>query len=382
MKKEPKKKVAPKKNEQQKKESKIITNVDIAREAGVSKALVSAFLSGKYYGPDRKQGIGISEATREHIRETCFRLNYIPDNPAGFFCLYPEKADVAFLLNDIVYDGFSNPYHSLIFEGFTKAATEKNVDLSNFLFRSQHDYMLDPDPLPNAILRGSIKKIALNGNPPNYSLLLRLQQMDVAVVVMGMNPELDGIVAVVPDFFEAGRMGIHKLYDNGHRDIMVIRSEHTTKNRYSGKKLEDGCFTALRELGLNCNENALLEFTSAEGRDEHLTGKRFLSLESKPTGVFCLDDQITRTLIRGLSEHGLSIPDDLSVIGCNDDRYNRDLRPWHSSIHVPCCRMGSRAFQELNRIAAQGRPERSETIILPVHFVDKGTVKSLTPVTS
>ncbi len=358
-----------------------ISHARIAEEAGVSPGLVSAFFSGNHYSPNRPRGIGISAATRQRIKETCLRLNYVPDNPAGFFRLYPEKADVGFLLNENVRDGFSNPYHSLIIEGFAKLAFEQNVDLNNLFFRQEHDYMLSPEALPNAIQRGAIKKVALMGLPPNYSLLLRLKQLDVATVVLGLDPDLDGMVSIVPDYFEAGRTAIHELYRNGHRRIAVFAAYHSSRHRYNGKLLAHGCVSAAKELGVPLNEEDVVE-VDLSSKSRMAPEEMFKSLNPRPTGVFCFDDQMARVLISTLAEAGIRTPDDVSVIGCNDDRYNQELPTRHSTIHVPCREMGMRAFQELTRIAVDGPPKKRETILMPVTYVDRGTVKDCSTVSS
>lgn len=353
-----------------------ISHAEIARAAGVSPGLVSAYFSGNHYGRDRKSGIGIGEATRKKIKETCLKLNYVPDNPLGIYLLYPDKADVGFLLNEVVIEGFANPYHSLVFEGFAKSAFAAEVDLSNLFFRSNHDYLINEDGLPNPILRGAIRKVGITGLPPNYSLIYRLLKMDLALVVVGFAPPIDEVVSVVPDFKESARLAIHTLHQHGHRKIGVAGQFYNTgQDRYNGRLLREGCLQAFQELGLPFEENDFMVFGAKEELSE-IAG-HFRSKPNRPTGIFCMDDQMARVMAQGLQEAGLSVPEDISIIGCNDDRINQELSPNFSSIHLPCREMGQRAFKELNRVAVEGRPKGQEVIVLPVKFVDRGTVRTL-----
>jgi DNA-binding LacI/PurR family transcriptional regulator len=346
----------------------------IAKEAGVSPGLVSAFFSGKHYGPDRKRGIGISEATKEKIRRTCHRLNYIPDNPLGFYRLYPEKADVALLLNEKVGGGgFSNPYHSLIVEGFARVALESQVDLSNLLYRDEHDYLVDPTGLPNSIQRGSIKKVALIGRPLNYSLVYRLFKMDAAIVLAGQSIPMDGLVSVVPDFFAAGKLGIQVLAEHGHREILVGWTHTTDPRTYNGKLLHEGCRVGAEEHGIVLRDDDFIKMGHSPNYVDALLPA--LSRPKPPTAIFCLEDQLARSVSVSLQNFPSELNSDLAVLGCNDDRINQEQFPRRSTIALPCREVGALAFQEVNRIAVEGRPEGDVTRILPVKYVDNGTLR-------
>ena len=352
-----------------------ISYAEIARAAGVSPGLISAFFSGNHYSSERKSGIGISPAKRRKIIETCHKLYYIPDTPYAFYRLYPEKADVGVMLNDDVGDGFSNPYHSLLFEGLAKRAIETGVEVSNLFFKGMCDYLVRPEAIPNAIQNGSVNKLAIMSRP-NCSLIYRLLKMDVSLVTVGQAIPMDGVVSVVPDFFEAARIAIHKLHEHGHRTIAIGEFPIMPRpESYNGRELRLGVEQAFRELGMPFNESYI--FNTPPGFN-HEDLKVFLAqLPLPPTAIFCFDDHLARTVSHALEDAGFSVPGDISLIGCNDDRINREVRPGLSTIHLPCVQVGKRAFDELSRIAVEGRPQQYERIVLPVEFLDRGSIRSL-----
>jgi DNA-binding LacI/PurR family transcriptional regulator len=98
--------------------------------------------------------------------------------------------------------------------------------------------------------------------------------------------------------------------------------------------------------------------------------------KAPPSAVFFFDDHLARVFVEALSSHGLRVPQDLSIIGCNDDLLNQKNQGGFSTIHLPCAEIGARAFEELNRLAVEGRPKSSETIMLPVKYLDRGTLRS------
>jgi len=350
-----------------------ISHAEIARAAGVSPGLVSAFFSGNHYGPDRKSGIGISLATRRKIKETCHRLRYVPDNPLGYYRLYPEKADVAFMLNTTVTDGVANPYHAMVFDGFAKCAFKHDVDLSNLFFLPDHDYLIVPEELPNAIQRGAIKKVAITGNPVNYSLINCLLRMEVEVVAAGQAPPVDGVVSVVPDFKKAAYLGLKTIFEHGHRRIAVISYDRTLAGaNYNSRLFREGCLEAIADFGIELCEGDFIVLKSTP--ECTFWADRWKDPRLRPTALFSLEDQLARELAQCLRINGMRIPEDISVVGCNDDLINRNSEHGFSTVALPCYEIGARAFSELNRVAVEGRPEGPETIILPPNYVDRGTV--------
>lgn len=349
-----------------------VSHAEIARVAGVSPGLVSAYLSGNHYSSERKHGIGISQAKRRKIKDTCLKLQFVPDNPFAFYRIYPEKADVGFLLNEKVMDGFSNPYHSLIFEGFARAAFEAEVDLCNVFYRSETDYVVDPETLPNPLLKGTVNKVAITGLPPNYSLVHQLLRMERCVVFVGQSLPVDGVVSVVPDFKSAARQAVEILHAMGHRNIVAAHPSTSRKNLYNGKLMREGFLSACADLNLEIGDAHILGF------EPHFNAEALLAelrgFNPLPTALYCLDDSFARSVAHALRGAGYSIPRDISILSTNDDRINQEARPALSTMHIPCREMGECAFRELNRIAAEGRPAQAECQMLPVHYVDRGTV--------
>ena len=88
------------------------------------------------------------------------------------------------------------------------------------------------------------------------------------------------------------------------------------------------------------SESWLLEesFNSASGYDMM---KRILSMEERPTAVFAASDAIAIGAMRAISEAGLSIPKDISIIGFNDVEACKYTTPALTSIHAPAYDMGA-----------------------------------------
>lgn len=348
----------------------------IAREAGVSRGVVSAFFSGRYYSMDRKSRIGIGAATRAKIKETCLRLNYIPKDPALFFLLYPEKADVGFMLNHLIPDGYGHPYFSLVLDGVNKKASSLEVSVSNFFFDHEHDYMIDPTTLPAPILSGAIKKVLVAGGRQNYSLFSRLNDMGVSVVQLGHSSGIAGTVSVVPDYRGVARLAITRLIEKGHRHIAVVADAYYRPDYYQSRELNAGCREAMATIGIDFKDSDVLIKKAIGYESPSSIIPTLMARKPRPTAVYCYHDWAARSLISSMPDYGLQVPEDFSVVGTEDDRISQTMRPGLSTVHIPHRRLGERAMTELNRIVVDGC-EKHEEIVLPVEYVERETVRSL-----
>ena len=66
-----------------------------------------------------------------------------------------------------------------------------------------------------------------------------------------------------------------------------------------------------------------------------------------PTAFFCDNDLVAAALIRALNAHGIRVPDDVSVMGFDDEQLCQVIQPTLSSVHVPRHKMGEMAVRRL-----------------------------------
>lgn len=105
---------------------------------------------------------------------------------------------------------------------------------------------------------------------------------------------------------------------------------------------------------------------------------RFMSLNDKPTAICAMNDSLAHYFIAEVETHGLSVPDDLSVIGFDDlERYSP--RPaLLTTMHQPFDKIGRRAADLLiNRLRQNGgTPPPHRHILLPTPLVVRATCRS------
>ncbi|MCH4165697.1 MAG: substrate-binding domain-containing protein, partial [Lentilactobacillus diolivorans] len=94
----------------------------------------------------------------------------------------------------------------------------------------------------------------------------------------------------------------------------------------------------------------------------------------KPTAIFAINDEIAIGLYRGIHEAGLTIPDDISIVGYDDIDLAEYITPKLTTVHQPAFEMGTTAAQLIiKRIENQSEP--IQRVSLPVKLVERQSVE-------
>ena len=340
--------------------------------------MVSSFFSGRFYGNNPQHSIGISEKSRANIVAAARRLNYLPDNPVLRLRLYPESGDYCFLLNADVSEGIANPYFSRMVNGVLAELNDPSRQISYGQFQTTVDYLADTDLLPNSLRTATASRFILAG-APNYSLITAIVQRGGLCVYLSRVVPLSGVSSVVPDYAEAAKLAVRHLVDRGHRKISFGAEYYfLPADAYNKQELVRGCAEAMKEAGLAFSAEDVVYKTKAALSPPNEILERILKRKPRPTAVFCFDDFTALGLMRAAMEAGLRLPQDLSVIGCNDENRMVGLRPTLSTVHLPAEEMGAMAVRELARMLKEDPAKPSAAkCMLPVQLVERESVLRL-----
>ncbi len=127
---------------------------------------------------------------------------------------------------------------------------------------------------------------------------------------------------------------------------------------------------ALESAGLGVDPDLIFVGDAhEEGGREGLLALR--SLPDPPTAVLCFNDLTAVGALRGARQLGLTVPDDLSLIGFDDVPLARYIEPPLSTIRQNTHALGQRAAQMLLELMAGGQPPAP--VVLDTTFVDRGS---------
>lgn len=146
----------------------------------------------------------------------------------------------------------------------------------------------------------------------------------------------------------------------GHTRIAFIRGDPThlaVGNRYLG--YQDG----LEQSGLPYAEELVAAGDNSIGSGERCA-EQLLQLEHRPTAIFSANDDMAAGVVRVAARMGISIPDELSVAGCDDISLAQMIYPSLTTIRQPLSAMAHAASKALID-GARGRPHEPGLEIVP-----------------
>jgi LacI family transcriptional regulator len=308
---------------------------DIANEAGVSKATVSMALNGSSK---------ISQATAAKILKVAKEKKYRPNAFAKG--LSTGKSQIISL---ILLARLGSPtewilqpswmFYNPIFRGVSTVISRKKYQLQfEFINLSFQDYQtIVADTIREGRTDGMLLLVT---NEFDHLFLKELTDYGVPIIVL--NKEL------TPDFssvelntYAGAYEAVSYLISLGHREIAHIRGP---EDSYNAQKNFHGYVNALRDNRIQIQDDYILTGDWKIESAKELMSK-FLKLTSPPTAVFCSSDHMAIGAMQAIIEAGLSVPGDISVIGCDDMEVSKVITPKLTTIASP--------LEELGRIAAE-----------------------------
>ena len=164
---------------------------------------------------------------------------------------------------------------------------------------------------------------------------------------------------------------VRYLIECGHRKIAFLSDNNigVDQQRFRGYR------RALKEAGIEYSDkNFLMLHTETEEVDRSF--QRIARKVSAFTAVFCCSDLFAIQLMNILQDQGIRVPDDISIIGFDDNLYGRLHRPALTTMHQDAEHRGRMAARTLIDLIKGIQPESTQIVMKP-HLVIRDTVKRL-----
>jgi len=336
-----------------------VTLKKIAEALDLSTATVSKAL---------KDYSDISLETKLKVKALADSLNYKP-NPFAQSLRNKESKIIGLIIPEIVHDFFAN-----IILGVTKTA-EKHGYLVITL-QSDESYGVEKKQIELLLSRnvdGIL--ISLADNTVNYNHIKEIKRARVPVVLYDkISKSIEGHKIVIDDQKAAYNATKH-LIDCGCKRIAHVRGAlrpQTTIDRFIGYKM------ALKDHNITFDNSIVFEAKSLTFEE----GKRIayeIALKHRDIdGVFAFCDLLATGVLVGLKEHGIKIPDDVSIIGFSNWLLSTVTTPTLSTINQSGFQMGEEAFklllEEIDDIK-KGRDIKYKTVEIPTKVIVRNSTK-------
>ncbi|MEF2071170.1 LacI family DNA-binding transcriptional regulator [Consotaella aegiceratis] len=329
---------------------------DVAEAAGLSVTAVSKVINNRE---------GVSASNRKRVMQILEEMGYRGRGGKPAAALRELEAITVITLDRYVTD---NTFYNEIVEGVLEEASEQGVPAEFNI-------------VPSAALAAGETNL-LWSEAPQAAVLIGLDRREVidavctanvpAVIANGMDRSMR-ISSVSPDYHFGGWEATRYLLDQGHSDIVHVTHTH----RESIKLRLDGFRDALEEAGIAFSpERHVLDLGSPnrisfEARE---VVDRFLANRNEmPSALFCVADIVALAAIQAIQARGLSVPDDISVMGFDDLPIGAHSTPPLTTMQIDRQEVGRMAIRLLmERIS--GKKATVKRVGLNVDLIERRSV--------
>lgn len=333
-----------------------VTINDVAEKAGVSAKTVSRVLNEEPF---------VKDSTRESVLKAIGELGYRPNSLARSLRMQETKTI------GLVVPNSANPFYADVAKGVEKVSFDEgyNIILCNS-DRNINKEIMYADLLAQKQTDGILFVGAWIGDQMDH--IHQLHQTGMPMVIVDRLIRGLPIDSIVADNFLGGKIATEHLLSLGHRRIACIAgAPEATPN---AKRLL-GYKDALEQAGIPTNESLIFrgDFQYSGG---YQGGQALLSLAEPPTAIFAANDLMAVGAIRAALDQGLSVPDDLSVVGFDDIQMSAFVNPSLTTISPHNQKMGEIAMRMLlDRIREKNLPVRHES--LDVELIERQSTKGV-----
>jgi LacI family transcriptional regulator len=315
----------------------------VAEKAGVSITTVSRVLNR----PEM-----VSEKTKENVLAVMKQMDYTP-NWFARNILSKKTNVIGLLIPDV-----RNPANLEIAKGVEDAAHQKgyNVMFCNTEYQKEKELQYI-----DTLLERKVDGLILTSSQLSIAQVEAIRKKDSECVLIGKT--IDDVQAdmIFVDYISVTQEAIEHLLRMGRKNIGILLSEHPKVEER--EKLE-GYKCALAGAGVSfCREMVSVGEQTMEGG--YVAMGKLLQGSCLPDAVFASTDQMALGVMEKLKQMGISVPNDIAVIGCDDLEFGAVMEPGLTTITRPMYRMGLMAARLLFDNLEEEQPQREgQKIIL------------------
>ena len=338
-----------------------VTLRDIAKHADVSLSTVSQVLNNR---PN------VSAEMRQHVMKVAAELGYKQKVEADGTLTY-KLSTVGVITKSRDNDPLIvNPFYSYILAGVERECQRHNINLmyANLEVDTRNHATNFPAMLLDDIVDGVIvigafleETIADISRRTNQNLVL----------VDGYTSDDISFDSVLIDNIKGAIGAVSYLIENGHEHIGLVGSQPDAYPSILERR--QGYLLALDQHGI---DHTYIEDSALDRADAFAATLRLLKRHPDITALFACNDNVAIGAMNAVREFGMSIPDDISIVGFDDIDIAQEVMPPLTTMHVDKVFMGAMALRHLrDRAADPYRPPVKA--LIGTHLIERSSVRRL-----
>jgi LacI family transcriptional regulator len=325
--------------------SKEVTILDIAKQLKVSIATVSRALNDDPV---------VSKKTKKRIFDLANEVGYRHNRFAAN--LRQQKTHT---IGVLVHELNSN-FITSVLAGIEKVTTEAGYDI--IIAHSGENFEKEKANAMNLFHKRVDGLIAsLSFDTTSLDHFLPFEKKGIPVVFFDRVEENSDTIKVVIDNYKAGYLATQHLLEQGCKRIAIVTAS-LKRNVYAQRY--KGFVDAQFDKNILVDEQLVMikDLSEQSGIECAL---EILGMDPMPDGVFITNDFVAAQCMRTLKEHGIRIPDDIAVVGFNNDAISRIVEPTLTTIDYPGADLGQIAAKNLvEHLKGERDIKQTSTIIV------------------
>jgi len=324
-----------------------VTIADVAGHAGVSPTTVSHVLSGK-----RLVGAATRDRVERAVRELGYRPNMVARN------LRTRRTQViAVIVPDI-----TNPFYAVLTRGLADAVD--TAGYGTYVCNTDARFEREQKFLEDVLDRG-VDGVVLASVDVSQEHLDEPARYGTPVVCLGDSHDFPAVDRVVPDDEDGSRSATAHLVSRGASRIAMI-----TGPPGAGVARVRGYRHALESAGRPFDPELVREggWTRQGGRDAM---RALMSEDPHPDAVFCANDLMAIGAMDVVHELGLSVPDDVALVGFDDVDAATLVTPTLTTVTNPAYDAGRYAGKLLVERMSGDYTDGRRTVVLPCRLIKR-----------
>ncbi|MCH7226605.1 LacI family DNA-binding transcriptional regulator [Haloferula sp. A504] len=318
-----------------------VTLKDIAELVGCSQATVSNAINGRGR---------MSAKVREEILARCAELHFVP-NSAGRSLRLRRADAVGVIYAPSFAELFGNVFYARIMEGLAESFGEAGLDL---ILGNR----TDADGLPTIVSQGKVDALVVLAGVFQQEDFAKLRRCRVPMCIVDGHVGSMQADSLTTDGYGGGLKVAEHFIERGHRRIMMVAYKTPL---YNIEQRIAGFLSGLRAGGVQAEEKeVILRVSDDEDAASQVLAR--LDQDQPPTGIFAVNDTLADHLLNALAGKGIKTPDDVSMVGFDNDPLAARSSPPLTTVGVDKRVFGSLSAKlVLDRLSRPGGP--------PVHQV-------------
>ncbi|MBX2900761.1 MAG: LacI family DNA-binding transcriptional regulator [Cyclobacteriaceae bacterium] len=321
-----------------------ITIYDIAKELNISPATVSRGL---------KDHPGIRKDTKRKILEAARKMGYQQNTFASN--LRSKRSNTI----GVIIPRLNSYFMATVIAGMEKVANQRGYNL--IISQTQESFkkeIASVNTMFNSRIDGLMVSLAYDtDDTKHFDLLLKRK---IPIIFFDRVLTHPGCTSIVIDNRQAGFDATHHLIQQGCSRIVHIAG-NLSRNVYSDRL--EGYKQALVAAGIPFDP-ALVINNSLSEQGGMEAAQQILAMPQRPDGIFSSNDTSAVACISQLKASGIQIPQQMAVVGFNNDPISKVIEPNLSTVHYPGHEMGEVAASTLITKLDQPAAHALNTIVL------------------